>query len=72
MNVMETAIKLNLCQKKKRLKDKQLEAILSFMSGNDVFISLPTGYSPDVCQKSAKSFFHNWQHSTLGLGRLID
>ena len=26
------------------LKEKQLEAILSFMSGNDVFFSLLTGY----------------------------
>ena len=45
---------LNLCQKEMnvRLKDKQLEAILSFMSGNDVFVSLPIGYSPDVCEIS--------------------
>ena len=43
---------LNLCQKKMnvRLKDKQQEAIISFMSGNDVFVSLPAGYSPDVHQ----------------------
>ena len=30
------------------LKDKQLEAILGFMSGKDVFVSLPTGYGKSL------------------------
>uniref|UniRef100_A0A1X7UF77 DNA 3'-5' helicase n=1 Tax=Amphimedon queenslandica TaxID=400682 RepID=A0A1X7UF77_AMPQE len=30
------------------LKEKQLEAIMTFMSGNDVFVSLPTGYGKSL------------------------
>ena len=33
------------------LKDKQLEAILRFMSGKDVFVSLPTGYGKSLIYK---------------------
>ena len=59
MNVkMEAAVELVLEKMNVKLKDKQIEAVLSFMSRNDVSISR---YSPE---KSAKSFFHNWQHST--------
>ena len=62
MNVkIEAAVELVLEKMNVKLKDKQIKAVLSFMSRNDVSISLPTGYSPE---KSAKSFFHNWQHST--------
>lgn len=31
------------------LKDEQMEAIKAFVSGNDVFISLPTGYGKSLC-----------------------
>ena len=30
------------------LKPKQLEAVQSFLSGNDTFVSLPTGYGKSV------------------------
>ena len=30
------------------LKDKQVEAILSFVGGKDVFVSLPTGYGKSI------------------------
>ena len=33
------------------LKPTQLEAIRTFMSGRDTFVSLPTGYS-DLCYSS--------------------
>ena len=31
------------------LKDKQREAIKSFVSGKDVFVALPTGYGKSLC-----------------------
>ena len=31
------------------LKDKQREAITSFVDGDDVFVSLPTGYGKSLC-----------------------
>ena len=31
-----------------RLKEKQVDAIISFCSGNDVFISLPTGFGKSL------------------------
>ena len=31
------------------LKDKQREAITSFVDGHDVFVSLPTGYGKSLC-----------------------
>ena len=34
------------------LKAKQSEAILSFMSGKDVFVSLPTGYGKSLIYAS--------------------
>ena len=30
------------------LKDKQIEAVLTFCLGNDVFVSLPTGYGKSL------------------------
>ena len=32
----------------KELKDKQVEAVCSFIRGNDVFVSLPTGYGKSL------------------------
>ena len=31
-----------------RLKPKQMEAILAFLSGKDVFVTLPTGYGKSI------------------------
>ncbi len=30
------------------LKDKQLEAVLKFVEGHDIFVSLPTGYGKSI------------------------
>ena len=30
------------------LKDKQVEAVSTFMKGNDIFVSLPTGYGKSI------------------------
>ena len=32
----------------KKLKEKQIEAIKAFISGKDVFVSLPTGYGKSL------------------------
>ena len=45
---MEAAVELVSEKMNVKLKDKQLEAVLSFMSGNDVFVSLPTGYGKSL------------------------
>ena len=31
------------------IKDKQKVAVMSFANGNDVFVSLPTGYGKPFC-----------------------
>ena len=33
-------------------KDRQLEAILSFLQGNDTFVTLPTGYGSHLFMAS--------------------
>ena len=33
----------------KYLKEKQLEVLVNFLSGNDVFAVLPTGYGKSLC-----------------------
>ena len=38
-----------------RLKEKQLEAITSYIQGNDTFVSLPTG----TASPSNLEFFHS-------------
>lgn len=44
------------------VKPKQLEAVTSFLGGNDVFISLPTGYGKRFCYGCLPTVFK-------GLGR---
>ena len=41
--IEDASRQINLC-----LKEKQVEAIQSFLSGHDVFVSLPTGYGKSV------------------------
>ena len=41
--VLKVAEKLQIA-----VKDKQMDAIVSFMLGNDVFVSLPTGYGKSL------------------------
>ena len=38
--VTQSAVKLGV-----RVREKQREALLGFCQGNDVFVSLPTGYA---------------------------
>ena len=38
------------------LKDKQ-EAVMSFASGKDVFVALPTGYSKSLCYQGLPCLF---------------
>jgi len=40
-----------------QLKDKQLEAVYHFCCGNDVFVSLPTGYGKSIIYAILPSVF---------------
>ena len=40
------------------LKPKQKEAITAFLSGNDVFVSLPTGYGKSVIYGILPRVYH--------------
>lgn len=42
--IVESAVELGIHQ----LKDKQIEAMESILSGKDTFISLPTGYGKSI------------------------
>ena len=35
------------------LEEEQKRAVCSFVSGNDVFVSLPTGYGKSICPATA-------------------
>ena len=39
------------------LKPKQLEAVVKFCSGNDMFVSLPTGYGKSIIYAILPSVF---------------
>ena len=39
------------------LKDEQLAAVTAFVEGNDVFVSLPTGYGKSLCYYCLPSVF---------------
>ena len=42
---VESALRaIGTCHGHAEIKDKQMDAILAFVSGKDVFISLPIGY----------------------------
>ena len=41
------------------LKEKQKDVILNFLSGNDVFAVLPTGYSKSLCYTCLPMAFDN-------------
>ena len=43
------------------LKQKQLEAVLTFLSGNDVFVSLPTGYGKSIIYAILPSVFDKYK-----------
>ena len=40
-----------------RLKPKQMEAIIAFVGGRDVFVSLPTGYGKSIIYASLPFIF---------------
>ena len=48
MNKWTGTIRLASSKIAVNLKEKQFEAILSFMPGKDVFVSLPTGYGKSL------------------------
>ena len=51
------ALKQTSDQIKIHLKEKQIEAISSFCSGHDVFVSLPTGYGKSLIYAMLPSMF---------------
>ena len=65
MNV-ETAIRTGAKQLGyEDLKDKQMEAMCSFLNGNDVFVSLPTGFGKTIIYATLPFAFDSFR------GRLI-
>ena len=70
---MEAAVELVSEKMNVKLKDKQLEAVLSFMSGNDVFVSLPTGYGKSLVTNIVLMFVKNQRNlsSITGSTQLI-
>ena len=50
MDTVERAVSFAMTELKvETLKDKQKEAICSFVNGRDCFIILPTGYGKTLC-----------------------
>ena len=47
------------------LKDKQLEAIVSFLQGNDTFVALPTGYGKSLIYAVLPYSFDRMKGMTL-------
>ena len=47
------------------VRDKQLLAIRTFMEGNDVFISLPTGSGKSLCYTVLPHAFNDLYHHTM-------
>ena len=45
----------------KTLKEKQREAVLEFISGKDVFVSLPTGYGKSLIYGILPLAFDNFR-----------
>ena len=46
------------------LKQEQMAAVASFVEGNDVFITLPTGYGKSLCYYLLPSIFDTLYHRT--------
>ena len=50
MDTVERAVRFAMTELKvETLKDKQKEAICSFVNGRDCFVILPTGYGKTLC-----------------------
>ena len=43
------------------LKDKQMEGMCSFLNGNDVFVSLPTGFEKTIICATLPFAFDSFQ-----------
>jgi len=50
-----------------QLKTKQSEAIEAFVSGKDVFVSLPTGYGKSIIYAILPTLFNKLKGSYLGV-----
>ena len=50
-----------------KLKPKQSEAIESFVSGKDVFVSLPTGYGKSIIYAILPTLFDKLKGSNVGV-----
>ena len=48
-----------------QLKDKQLEAVQEFAKGQDIFISLPTGYGKSIIYGILPVLFDKWRGTAL-------
>ena len=56
------------------VKEKQKEAVVAFVSGKDVFVSLPTGYGKSLCYMCLPFLFDALSLKTdeaLGVGAII-
>ena len=54
-----------------KLKEKQPEAVLAFLSGHDVFVSLPTGYGKSLIYGILPIVFDNLNGKFLSLFMII-
>ena len=48
-----------------KLKPQQISAIASFMKGNDIFVSLPTGYGKSLVYATLPFAFDTWKGKVL-------
>ena len=49
------------------LRERQLQALYSFVSGEDVFVNLPTGYGKSLIFQMAP-LIHVWMHENVTIG----
>ena len=50
-----------------KLKDKQVEAMTSFLDGNDTFVSLPTGYGKSIIYAALPLAFDRLRSTSGGI-----
>ena len=52
-----------------KLKDKQKEAVMSILQGNDTFVSLPTGYGKSIIFAMLPGAFDKYKGKRIRLYR---